>query len=442
MADIQKNLKGPDITKALFGGVFDIDGAGHFPGLELINFITCCADGILPPPDVVKVKLRRMSHDFARRLVADTLPPEARTSVLLDAHSEHAVANLLRCLELDVQNTLKSKAKSWERTHFFPYTRSLVHWDARERAVSKGNDAPSQILLERRYLRGGGAYAFSVLRHDTDAGRLAAIREGFSELYPTDFRSPLERLAATLLKHGESDSVPSTDLLEPLSNVQNDHWDNLYRDGIRNILSHRTSPTVQRIRAVMDWTGIWLVLLEAARAAQHLHEDGDWGGVVLDCAGTRPQLRRASQKCLKEHLARIEDAANAQASSDGGAISRQQMNKIKGFFSNTAAACGLLNSSKGRRHFTLKLGAIEALVFASMAAGHDLTFESFISDWLGKRCKLIVGREAAAEAGMLTAFDATIFEENERQFAEQMRATGMLQVYSDATRMVSPEVIQ
>src|SRR5690606_26034007 len=106
-------------TKALFGGVFDIDGAGHFPGLELINFITCCADGILPPPDVITVKLRRMSHDFARRLVADALPPEARINVLLDAHSEHAVANLLRCLELDVQNTLKSKAKSWQRTHFF-----------------------------------------------------------------------------------------------------------------------------------------------------------------------------------------------------------------------------------------------------------------------------------------------------------------------------------
>jgi hypothetical protein len=443
MTDPKKNLKGPDITKSLFGGVFDIDGAGHFPGLELINFITCCTDGILPGEEVVKIKLRRMSHDFARRLVAEKLLPEERSSVLLDAHSEHAVAHLLRCLELDVQNTLKTKTKSWERTHFFPYTRSLVHWDARERATSKAGAAPSsRILLERRYLRGGGAYAFSVLRHDTDADRLAAIRQGFSEIYPTGFQSPLERLAATLLKHGESDREPATDPLEPDSDVRNDHWDNLYRDGIRNILSHHTSPSVQRIRAIMDWTGIWLVLLEAARAAQHLDRDGDWGGIVLDCAGTHPQLRRASQKCLKEHLTRVEDAANAQASRESGEISRQQMNKIKGFFGNTAAACGLLNSSKGRRHFTLKLGAIEALVLASTEAGRDLTFESFISDWLGQRCGLIIGREAAAHAGMLTAFDATIFEENERQFAEQMRATGMLRVYSDATRMVSPEVIQ
>jgi hypothetical protein len=429
-------LKGPDITTELFGGVFDIDGAGHFPGLELINFVVCCTDGILPGPEVEKVRLRRVSHDFARRLVADSLPPGVRASVLLDQHSESAVAHLLRCLELEVRNTVKTK--SWERTHFFPYTRSLVHWDARTRGVTKTGE--DRVLMERRYFRGGGAFAFSVLRHDLDHDRLSAIRQGFQLLYPTDAQSPLDTLAATLSAHGTADKEPAFDELESASNVRDDHWDNLFRNGVRNILGHLAVPSVQRVRAIMNWTGIWLVLLEASRAAQHLGKT--WGGIIVDCAGTHPQLRRASQKCLKENLANIQDASNDQASRDEGTISVQQMNKIKGFFSNTAATCSLLNSSKGRRHFTLKLSAIESLVLASTKAGSDLAFEDFTSDRLGQRCGLIVGREAAARRGLLKEFDATIFEENERQFAEQMRATGMLRVYSDATRMVTPEVMQ
>lgn len=425
-----ESVKGPDIATHLFGGVLDIDGAGHFPGLELINFLVCSTDGLLPGPATKQVHLRRTSHDFARRLVADAIPPESRSRVLLDEHSEAAVAHLLRCLELEASNT--TKTKSWERTHFFPYTRSLVHWDARVRG--------SKILLERRYLRGGGALAFSVLRHDSDQARLTAIRQGFQMLYPTDGQSPLETLASTLLKHGTEDELPTADVLEPCSRVMNDDWDNLFRDGVRNILSHLSSPSVQRVQAIMNWTGIWLVLLEAARAAQHLGKD--WGRIVVDCAGTHSQLRRASQKCLKEHIANIEEAVNVQAQKRNGKISSQQMNKIKGFFGNTAAICSLLNSPRGRRHFTLKLNAIEALVLASTEAKRDITFEDFVSKWLGERCGLIVGREAAERTGLLTAFDASIFEENERQFAEQMRATGMLRVYSDATRMVSGEVRQ
>jgi hypothetical protein len=383
--------------------------------------------------------MRRISHDFARRLVADALPADARSKVLLDKQSEHAVSYLLRCLELEVSNT--TKTKSWERTHFFPYTRSLVHWDARGRVIAApGGGTETKILIERRYFRGGGAFAFSVLRHDPDADRLNAIRAGFAELYPEDTKSPLEALAATLQEHGKQDGDPMADMLESDSKVLNDRWDNLYRDGMRNILSHRAASTVQRIRAVINWTGMWLVLMEASRSADHLGKP--WGGIVVDCAGVHPQLRRASQKCLKEHLARIEEAVNDEVDSQAGSISTQQMNQIKGFFSNTAATCGLLNSAKGRRHFTIKLDSIDALVLAATSSGKELAFETFISEFLWQRCGLIVGRDAAARAGMLSAFDASIFEENERQFSELMRTAGMLRIYSDATRMVSAEVTQ
>lgn len=424
-------LTGPDVTKRLFGGVLDIDGAGYYPGLELLNFVLCSPDGVLPGPEVTRVRINRKSHAFARRLVAaDSELPEAEcNAVLLDAASRQAIIHLLKCVELDVPNAIK--AKSWERTHFFPYTRSLVHWDARRR-----NDT---FRFERRYLRGGGALAFSVLRSDTDSERINSIRSGFVALYPDDSKEPLEMLASTLIGHGPSDDQSVEDTLEKDSKIFNDDIEDLYRDGIQSILSHNLVPKVQRIRAIMNWTGIWLVLLEATRSAKRIGKNH--ANIIIDCAGAHPQLRRASQKCLKESLSNIEEASNAEAAELDTEISRQQMNKIKGFFSGTAALCGLLNSAKGRRHFTLKLGAIEALVLAC-GPQSERSFEEFVADWLGRRCGLIIGRESANKAGLLSDFDATIFEENERQFAEQMRATGMLHVYSDATRMVTAEVMQ
>jgi len=424
-------LKGPDVTKKLFGGVLDIDGAGHYPGLELLNFVLCCTDGILPGPEVERVRIRRQSHAFARRLVAadNKLTEDDCNKVLLDSGSRTAIVHLLRCVELAVPNAIKSK--SWERTHFFPYTRSLIHWDARIRNET--------FKFERRYLRGGGAFAFSVLRHDPNPDRLAAVRSGFEALYPPDAEGPLEKLSGTLIKHGYIDSEPVEDTLERDSSIRNDDLDELYRDGMKSILSHKRVPHVQRIRAIMNWTGIWLVLLEATRSARYLGKAG--AKIIVDCAGVHPQLRRAAQRCLKESLANIEEASISLARQAGGEISAPQRNKIKGFFGGTASLCGLLNAPKGRRHFTLKLEAIEALVLAC-GPNSERSFEEFTADWLGKRCGLIVGRVAAGDCDLLNDFDATIFEENERQFAEQMRATGMLRVYSDATRMVSAEVMQ
>jgi len=249
----------PDITKKLFGGIFDVDGSGHYPGLELINLVVCCAEGTLPDSD--RIHVHRAAHDFARQLITEQLDPERKASVLLNEHTAIAVGHLLRCLELDVPNAVK--AKGWERTHFFPYTRSLVHWDAR-----KGRQAGVDVQIERRYLRGAGAYAFAVLRRDPDQDRLRAMRVGFDALYPRDRDSPLELLASTLRAKGKSDreDAPSLDQVEAATEVRNDAWEDLFRDGMRNILSHIGLPAVQRARAVMAWTSIWLALVEASRA--------------------------------------------------------------------------------------------------------------------------------------------------------------------------------
>lgn len=365
----------PDITQKLFGGIFDVDGSGHYPGLELINLVVCCAEGTLPATE--KVHVLRAAHDFARRLIADNeMPPEKVAEVLMNEHTTHAISHLLRCLELEVPNVVGSK--SWERTHFFPYTRSLVHWDARR--PRSENSPPS---LERRYYRGAGAYAFSVLRRDTDPSRLQSLREGFDALYPKDRRSPLELLASTLRAKGLVDAEPSLDKIEERSALHGDRWEELLRDGMRNVLSHQSLPTVQRVRAVMNWTSLWLVLMEAARALTLVGTQSL--SLIVDCAGTHPQLRRAAQRCFKDITGVIEQVSREEGQRLGS-LSEVQLGKIRAFYGNTAAAGGLLNAWKGRRHFTLRLPAIEALVLAAVPAGTEVEFDRFLSGWLYDRC--------------------------------------------------------
>lgn len=417
-------VKAPEVSRAVFGGVFDIDGAGKYPGLELINFIVC-SPNVIPHRDGAKF-ISRVAHDFSRRLIRDeSLPEEERRNVLLDAHSEQAVSRLLKSLELELPNL--AKAKTWERTHFFPFTRSLVHWDARRRH--------GVVQLERRYFRGAGAYAFLVLGADEDTARLERVRDGFQRLYPNQDASPLELLARTLRDAGMVDSEPVADVVASQSILKNDDWEELYRHGVDNILSHHAASVVDRVRALVTWTGLWSVIMMAGRAGAAIGCDRT--GFILDCAGVHPQLRRAAQKSYKNHVVNIEQATAQKAEELRGELSAQQMGKIRGFFGNTVVSCGIGNAWKGRRHFTLRLESIDALVMAGIPDGEELEFERFVTEWLYRGCHLVIGRNAAGFENLLTDLDATIFEENERLLAEQMHTAGMLRMYSDATRMVS-----
>lgn len=415
------------VTQELFGGVFDSDGSGHYPGLELINLVVCCVDGVLPG-QIEQIRVRRHAHDFARQLITNELPSDRMKTVLFSEHSASVVSRLLKCLELETPNVVKTKR--WERTHFFPYTRSLVHWDAR-----KGRGNSGDIQIERRYLRGAGAYAHFVLRNDTNQVRLNSTREGFARLYPEVQPSALEHLALTLRDSGYSDPVDRQEMIEGSSKLFHDEWEELFRDGMSNILGHTSLPTVQRVRAVMNWTSLWTALMQASRALEA--DSSNQVVIIADCSGGYRQLRTAAQRNFKEIVSTIQRVAR-QKGTELGSLPNSQLEAIRAFFGNTAAAAGLLNAWKGRRHFTLRLEAIETLVMAAIPANSEQTYENFLTDWLFRRCRIVVGREAAALEGMLDDFDGTIFEENERRLAEKMEAAGLLTVFSDATRMVSP----
>jgi hypothetical protein len=432
--------KGPDLSIALYGGILDYDGAGHYPGLELLNLVFgVVGTTMLPSGETVKIK--RKSLDFARKLVwdddFDTHPD--RREVLLDRSSEVALSHLLECLQLEIPSS--NKRPGWERAHFFPYTRSLLHFDARRSKGTKETD--HRVSIERRYFRGGGALAFKVLRMDPDSKRLALCREGFDRLYGGTTSSPLDRLAETLAMQSKRDDEPVEDQVEARSQVRNDELDELFRDGVVSILMHVELSTVVRIRSLVNWTAIWLIIMQMVRSSRYLDPNAVITPIVIDSGAGHAQLRRASQRCLKDNQALIVDAVEKSRVvefGDASLLSKKQRDKIKGFFWATAATARLLNSWRGRRHFTLGLDALETLVLAGVAKDTQMTFGDFSHKWLYEKCHMVVGRTSAHDAGLLSSFDASIFEDNEAKLVEQMSAAGLLTEYSDATRMVGLEI--
>lgn len=428
-----QTLMGPDVSRDLFGGVLEYDGAGYYPGLELLNMIIGTEGEIKFPPGET-VGITRTAHDFARRLVWDEefeRHPERR-NVLVDEATEDAIRRLMECLQLEIPSS--KKRPTWGRAHFFPYSKSLIHWDARERPLRS-----NRISIERLYLRGGGALAYRVLRLDPDVDRLERSKSGFDTLF-ADNSSPLERLVNVLAEHGSKDETPKVDEIERASTVRNDSLDDLYRDGVARIVEHLELSTVSRIKALMNWTGFWLILAQHQRAAQSIDEPAPF--LVVDCSGLHPQLRRSSQRSLKDAQALIVHAVDENVRKANGTLAKARRNSMRSFFWATAATVKLLNSWRGRRHFTLGLDILETLVLAATRGRSELTFDEFADGWLFRQCRLVVGRNAAEQSGLLGSFDASIFEDNENHLAIQMEAAGLLTQYSDATRMVSTGGLQ
>lgn len=418
-----EEVTAPSLSRTIFGGVLDYDGAGLYPGLELLNLVFGTQAKSLLPNDA-SIMIKRRSHDFARRLVWDDsfTNTKEKNEVLYDIHTEEAVRHLLSSLQLPIPST--SKSPGWDRAHFFPFTKSLIHWDARKRA--------GRIKIERRYLRGGGALAFHILRTDPDSARLKKIQQGFSDLYSDNDESALEKLAETLLVRGHNDSEAVEDRLESESELKGDENEELLRDGVANILGHAELSAVARIKALMNWIAFWLILIQHSRASAYLGTPPS--ALICDCNSSHAQLRRASQRCLKDMEALILGAAEKAA--DGAELKPKQRTKLRGFFWASAATIKLLNAWRGRRHFILGLELAETLVLAGIKGTSEMPFEQFVDDWLYDRCRLVIGRAAAQKHNLLESFDASVFEDNENSLTVQMRAAGLLAEYSDTTRMV------
>ena len=122
----------------------------------------------------------------------------------------------------------------------------------------------------------------------------------------------------------------------PISKItlhpKSDLWANS-QDGVVNILEHTELSVVARMRALMNFTAFWLVLIQHGRANAYL--GGQPSFIVTDCGATHPQLRRVSQRSFKDLQQAIVEASEKEAGGEQWA--KQGKNRIRGFFWATAA---------------------------------------------------------------------------------------------------------
>ena len=426
------SIETPAISQELIGGILISDAAGHYPGLELLNYIYGCSDGILP--DISSPEFEWAGQDFARRLVwAPEIFAKKKLgeNAFVGEEAQAVLGHLLRCLQLRVPN--RSGPTSWEAAHFFPYTRALIHWDARNHKSNERTEAQ----IEGRYLRGGGAFAYKILREDPDANRKAAIRKGFETLMPEGQSTPLDRLAKVLRNKGTTSSNIKS-RIEKQAVSRQDKQEDHFRSGIERILSHIDLSSTARVKAIMNWTGFWLAVCQSERSAARLGKPRT--GIIIDCGSGPSQLRRESARAVKEVISTIGDAAT-DCLPAGEDLLKKARNDIAGFFTRSCAWIGMLNASTGRRHFIVGLDLLEALVLAQVRFSEEISYEAFI-DGLEKCFGLIIGRNSARSEGLLARLDASILEDNEEAFARQLGAAGLMHAYSDTTRMVGTRALK
>jgi len=438
-----KNPKITDFSYDIFGGVLLYDGAGFYPGLELLNLIFLnSTDSFLP--DTSSISFNRHSMDFARKLVWDDAfaSHPQKNNILYDDVTKDTLAKLLECLQLDIPNAAGQPA--WHRAHFFPYTKSLIHYDARKRRST--TDSDHQVEVERKYIRGAGALAFKVLRFDDNLKIKRSITTKLSKLFEGTEGGPLDQLAKVFKTASTPQPKPYEDEVEKEKCfVFNDEIDHLLRDGVQNILTHTELSSVKRIKAIVNWTAIWLLILQTQRSRTYDVDATDQvEPLVMDLANKSRQLRRAARNSFDNVQKSIDKALDMSVlkynlgaePEEQFKISKKGRNDLKGFFASTAAILGILNSNRGRRHFTLKVDALETLVLAGVEQDTQMPFDDFLNEWLGNRCNFLIGKKMAESSHLLRRFDGAIFEDNEVKLSEHLLAAGLLAQYSDATRMV------
>lgn len=428
----QEKIKGTDLSRSIYGGVLNVDNSGHSAGIELFNFVYFSdSDEFLTQQP--EIKFFKESHSLARLIAAGELPKDASVRKDVFEQEEPALSvlsKLFSSLQIQPPNLRKTTIPAWNRKPFFPYTKSLIHWD-----IKKNN-----MSIERIYLRGGGALAFKVLRMDPEHTRLNSIRQGFESLYQDVTNSPLDRLADFFCSDGLSKkSGPDTDQIEKASEVRNDQMDELYRDGILNILQHASITAVTRIQAIINWTGMWLALMQYQRSCQFLGKSNA-DGLIIDCCTYSSPLRRLSRRSLKECIREIRKAV--EASDPDHTETKSSKQKVWSYFNTTCSSLGLFNAHTGTRHFTLKVPVLETIVLALVSHDTEMTFEKFLSDVLYRKLGFVVSRDSAMKEQILEDADTSMFEENENGLSEQMMAAGLLTAYSDATRMVSSKGLE
>lgn len=454
MADRSK----AEVVLDLFGVNIEQQGRGFYVSLELLAIARGVYESTqweLLDPGVDVVSYRRSSHDFARRVSAGAaIEPETLQAAVDDDETLATLQALTSSLLVQIPG--RRKSPSWYNSHLYPFVGELIHYDAAERwkaGLPRGTKVPH---IERYVLRGGGGWAYRVLRSDPDGARRTGTRGGLIELIQ-DGETSLGEIARALRAHDydtEGDAFPDKSEAEINTFEELSPWPEYLRRGVNSIVSRTQVPRAKRIESLMHWTPYCLARhqLHLARTSLDLSPET----VFVDMLKDASPLRRLSQDGLDGFRKNIVNAiiarattlhseAVASANDEGARRYARHMTQSKAgtgspvaFFSESLAAVGALNATTGRRHFTMKPPMLEAMVCASLAPGQEEELYAFCFR-LFDEYRVIVDDRTAGEHDLTVDIDASILARNLDAFRSRLAATGLLTQYSDATSIVRGE---
>ncbi|MDP2270469.1 MAG: hypothetical protein Q8K32_07020 [Archangium sp.] len=431
------------VVKAAFGASLYEQGRGFYVTLELLALAWGTshrdeAPAVLPArssKEALRVRVR--GHDFARRLVADMLPPDkAKQAFGADENTspEMTVRALLQGL---IVPTNRRTAAKWGATHLYPYVGELIHYDAVDRRTGPN--------IERYMMRGGGGLAHRILRTDPNQARLAITRSGLGILV-SDSGGSLGRLAAALAEQDEAKPRDFEDLLEPgetedldlIGDGAKNPWVHWLRQGVANILGRERLYQAKKIEALMHWVPYCIARYQLHCAANVLELPSFVLPVDMQSGGS--SVREASRETLAQATGAINSALAAMAEKKDKAhlLARPKQTWREGsraFFTGTLATVGALNAPSGKRHFCLRVSLLESFVLAALAPGEELPIRRFCRR-LDEEFGLAIDADAAARSPSLDFVNRADFSDNEIALRQALRSLGMLREYSDATRMV------
>lgn len=460
-----RTRKGEHVVKSLFGGSLYQQGRGFYVSLELLAILrgsvllerrehlehlehgehgeaqdSSAPARVLPPPDQDLLYLRP-THDFARRLMAghfeDTPPPASQA--WLHGRTERVLRSMLVGLHAPVPGRRGAPSK-WRKWHLYPYPPDFIHYDALTRK--------SKISVERDSFRGGGGLAHRILRTDDKLERLVENRQRTRRLL-ADSPSALGELARALANHDEAKPEASAvDKVEAESCVLDSPWVETLRAGVHRLLGREDITDSKRIEAFMHWIPYCIARHQQYLAYVVLDPEGRERPAinsrarasVVDCQAAQGPVRDLARSHLTESLNAVYRALERRARDthpdEAEDLLRGSQNWRLGprtFFATTCFAVGAVNSATGLRHFSLGAELLEAIVLATVDGQQP--FDEFCTEVLQDRLLTVVDHRSAQRVGYYDV-DQTRFQQNGEALAQSLLELGLLERYSDMTRMV------
>ena len=256
-------------------------------------------------------------------------------------------------------------------------------------------------------------------------------------------------LARALTAHDAAQpEADAEDRVEADSQVFDSPWVEALRAGVHRILRRRDITDSKRVEAFMHWAPYCI-----ARHQQHLAyavldpesagrppAGSPAGASVVDCQTEPGPIRELARRHLTESLNAIyralERRAEAEFADESATLlggSQKWREGPRTFFATTCFAVGAVSAPTGLRHFNLGAELLEAIVLATVEGQQP--FESFCTDVLHDQLHLVADHRAAQLAGLYEV-DQTRFERNGEALAQSLLELGLLERYSDMTRMV------